>query len=143
MTHRFLPTRRWLRFSLRTMFIAVTLVAAFVAYHVNWIRQRHAVMEGRFADEVYVQPWDFSQEILDELFDDLTWTPKPAQKFKPPPGPGLLWLFSERGYPKLDVNFGPPLWHERELTSAELLKVEQIQRLFPESKISAAAMRSP
>ena len=29
-------------FSLRTMFVAVALVAVFLAYHANWIHQRHA-----------------------------------------------------------------------------------------------------
>ena len=39
------PTRRrWLQFSLRTMFVVVTVLAIFIAYHVNWIRQRHRIV---------------------------------------------------------------------------------------------------
>ncbi len=36
-----LTRRRWFRFSLRTMFVLVTVIAIFVGYHVNWIRQRN------------------------------------------------------------------------------------------------------
>jgi hypothetical protein len=38
------PKRRWFRFSLRTLFVLVTVVgvvAGWVAYQLNWIRQRH------------------------------------------------------------------------------------------------------
>jgi hypothetical protein len=44
------PKRRWLRFSLRTLFIAIAVIsAAWVAYQLNWIRERHAFLE-RFAE---------------------------------------------------------------------------------------------
>jgi hypothetical protein len=39
------PNRRWFRFSLRTLFVVVTTVgvaSGWVAYQLNWIRQRHA-----------------------------------------------------------------------------------------------------
>jgi hypothetical protein len=46
--------RRWYQFSLRTMFVAVTLVAiplAWVGYSLSWIRQRHeALQAGRVYD---------------------------------------------------------------------------------------------
>ena len=38
------PKRRWFRFSLRTLFVLVTIVgvaAGWVAYQLNWIRERH------------------------------------------------------------------------------------------------------
>src|SRR5436190_21469206 len=38
------PKRRWFRFSLRTLFVVVTVIgigAGWVAYQLNWIRQRH------------------------------------------------------------------------------------------------------
>ena len=35
------PTRRrWFQFSLRTLFVVVTVLGVFIVYHVNWIRQR-------------------------------------------------------------------------------------------------------
>ncbi len=41
MTHAY--DRRW-SFSLRTLFVVVAVVAAWLAYEVNWIRQRQVVI---------------------------------------------------------------------------------------------------
>ena len=39
------PHRRWFRFGLRTMFVFVTLVACCLGYPLNWIRQRHSLID--------------------------------------------------------------------------------------------------
>ena len=42
------PTRRWFRFSLRAIFVTLALAAiplGWVAYQLDWIRQRHAFLE--------------------------------------------------------------------------------------------------
>jgi hypothetical protein len=36
---------RWFRFSLRTMFVLVTVFCCWMAYHLNWIRQRRETRE--------------------------------------------------------------------------------------------------
>lgn len=41
------PNRRYLRFSLLTMFVAMTAVAAWLEYHLNWLRQREAALDRR------------------------------------------------------------------------------------------------
>jgi hypothetical protein len=58
------PKRRWFRFSLRTMFVVVTLfgvAAGWVAYQLNWIRQRHEFVSarhsGQFAIGFVKAPW--------------------------------------------------------------------------------------
>jgi hypothetical protein len=38
--------RRFLRFSLRTLFVAVTVVVCWLGWQLNWIRQRHISLEG-------------------------------------------------------------------------------------------------
>jgi len=38
------PKRRWFRWSLRTMFVVVT-VCGWIGYQLNWIRQRHEFIE--------------------------------------------------------------------------------------------------
>ena len=45
-----LPTRRrWARFSLRTLFVLVTLVCIYLGWAMNWIRQRHAFLANQDA----------------------------------------------------------------------------------------------
>jgi hypothetical protein len=41
------PRRRWFRFafSLRSLFVVVTLCCCWLAYQLNWIRQRHAYLK--------------------------------------------------------------------------------------------------
>ncbi len=39
-------TRRWFRFSLRTMFVAMTVIAVVIGYHVKWVHDRHVVING-------------------------------------------------------------------------------------------------
>ena len=50
------PKRRWFRFSLPTLFVLVTVIgigAGWVAYQLNWIRQRHNFLNtGDIASEV-------------------------------------------------------------------------------------------
>jgi hypothetical protein len=68
------PKRRRFRFSLRTLFVVVTLaggMAAFVGYNLNWIRQRH---EFSAIDEPI---WAFPK------WDSIA--------------PGMLWIFGEDG----------------------------------------------
>ena len=38
------PRRRWFQFGLRGLLGVVTVLAAFIAYHVNWIRQQHQLL---------------------------------------------------------------------------------------------------
>ena len=44
------PKRRWFRFSLRTLFVLMMVIgicASWVAYQLNWIRQRHEFVSAR------------------------------------------------------------------------------------------------
>jgi len=45
------PKRRWLSFSLRTLFVAMTVLCVWLGYHLNWIRQRQQAREWLAADE--------------------------------------------------------------------------------------------
>ena len=65
--------RRWFRFSLRTLFVLVTVVCVWLGYQLNWIRQRRDVLG--------------SGEVL--VFDEVDRESRP---------PSLLWLFGEHGY---------------------------------------------
>lgn len=65
--------RRCFRFSLRTLFVLVTLVAVWLGWSLNWIRQRHAFLRDRRAF------------VFDTDPDAAT------------PAPRFLWLFGEEG----------------------------------------------
>jgi hypothetical protein len=69
-----------LQFGLRTLFVAVTIVAIFVGYHVNWIRQRRIALEAL----------GISINAKDRK------------------APGLLWLFGEPGHDLLFINDNDP-----------------------------------
>ena len=69
----------WLTFSLRTLFVVVTVLAVFIAYHANWIRQRHTYLQDH-------------PGAADELA-----TPRSTS------APGLLWIFGEPGQRNIAV----------------------------------------
>ena len=79
------PRRRWFRFSLRTLFAAVTVlcvVGGWVAYQLNWIRERQAFREsGKI-----VGRWGTMHD---------------------PDAPGTLWLFGETGESGLGLEVAP------------------------------------
>jgi hypothetical protein len=75
-----IPRTRWFAFSLRTMFVGVTLLATslgWVCYSLNWVRERHAL----FA-----------------LYEEDLW---PLDKKTV--SPGMLWIFGEKGQPYLFI----------------------------------------
>ena len=52
------PKRRWFRFSLRTLFVLVTIIgiaAGWVTYQLNWIRERHSA--GKWVVQNYDVAW--------------------------------------------------------------------------------------
>jgi hypothetical protein len=65
--------------SLRTRIIVVTVVGCWLGYAVNWIRQRHAVLECPVNCSTFVIP------------------------VEAPSAPGLLWIFGERGVADLSL----------------------------------------
>ena len=71
------PKRRWFRFSLRTLFVVVTIVgvaACWVTYQLNWIRQRHAFLN---SSDVLSEAPGFSNE---PAIWPLSWFGEPAPR---------------------------------------------------------------
>ena len=85
--------RRWFRFSLRTLFVVVTiagLLAGWVAYQLNWIRQRNEVIIGG--------DWDTDPTVLN--------LPVPIRgKWDYPPW--TLGWFGEVGIGTMYLSFPP------------------------------------
>ncbi|HEY1600487.1 MAG TPA: hypothetical protein VGG64_12850 [Pirellulales bacterium] len=122
------PTRdRGYQFGLGTMSVVVTVVATFLAYHVNWIRQRHAFLteEGdRFA-RIPVEEFALASAFIS------------PQRM---PAPGMLWLFSEDGLEYLSVIVEAA--SRTELTSEDLNRQALATRLFPEAEIGFYFVRN-
>lgn len=93
------------QFGVRTLLVVVTLagvIAAFISYHVNWIRQRREFAE---IDGVHIQTVPSGTKYSREA-------------------PGLLWLFGERGIYQVnlfvdsnaDLERGKELFPEADVT---------------------------
>ena len=67
------PKRRWFQFSLRTLFVVVTVFGCWLGYELNWLRERHLLVESGEA-AVYS-----------------------TNQGTRPTAPSLLWLFGEEG----------------------------------------------
>ena len=105
--------RRWLRFSLRTLFLLVAVASLSLLwwrYHVDWIRARHEALA--FPDWVAA---DFSQDVARPL------PGKPA----PPRFPWSLRVLGES--PVLAIQ----LDH-----NSFMLRADKLRSLFPEAVIT-------
>jgi hypothetical protein len=110
--------RPWLRFSLWTLFVVVTLFACGLCYQINWIRQRHALLE-QLAEQRLV----FSSPYMHR---------KPSYRTAPFP----LWLLGEEGAGRVDLY----LSESDAKTNSGDNQIERARRLFPESQIYATEM---
>jgi hypothetical protein len=112
------PKRRLFRFSLRTLFVVVTLAGLFLgwrAYCLDWIRQRH------------------------------DWIDHPTSVYMHCNGghspPWYLRLFGEKqGLEVISMRFVPWTEPEPELTAEQRVQYDRIQRLFPEAVISTSPL---
>ena len=102
------------------MFVVVTLVAAFLAYQLNWIWQRHRFL-------VFVDRNDHNQ-VLGEWIK-----PKTPGSPKAPRAPWLLWLFGEPCQSQILVSIDNPDPAAAGEDAQERMKTAK--RLFPESQI--------
>ncbi len=127
------PKRRWLAFTLRTLFVAVTVVGiglGWVVYQLNWIRQRRAVI---------ARP------------DIISWSRFSVEPLASPPW--TLRPFAARGFYTVDliivdndraiVNEMDVTADDRRLTVKERNDVLELGRLFPEAFAGAWFRKGP
>jgi hypothetical protein len=98
------------------MFVVVTVLAVVIAYHVNWIRQRRAVLA-----QHYQANWQRSNKAFGIW--PTGWDREAS--------PGMLWLFGEPAQEFVWV-FVEDRNNIAEQDDAELSRVK---RLFPESNV--------
>jgi hypothetical protein len=75
------PKRRWPRFSLRTLFVVVTVLGCWLGYQLNWIRQRHDFLARNQAaqiEEIWTK-WKYEPRPVD--CQSLSQCPWPALGF--------------------------------------------------------------
>jgi hypothetical protein len=106
---RFCRHRLRLRFSLRALFIAITLVAIWLGYHVNWIRQRHEAI-------TWLEQHDEAVWNVD-MFEPHSWS---------------LRLLGEGRQSSRSIS--PTAWESRDLTTFRK-QLAKISALFPECEI--------
>jgi hypothetical protein len=109
------PKRRWLRFSLSTLLISVTIVCVWLGSHVSTVRERSALRESLRAsgNDVYTfrQRDDFGFDFL-----------------VPHPGPdGIPYSRQLLG----DEPIGIIILHNKE----SRMKRDRVQQVFPEARL--------
>jgi hypothetical protein len=124
---------RWFTFSLRTLFVIVTVSAAWIGYELNWIRQRHELIS-RQAHLLFT-----SQEVDARDEGSIAWAIEQVSGDRVAPvtptvAPGLLGLFCERGLNDLALTV--QIDESNKLSRSSLAEIARAKRLFPEAKIS-------
>jgi hypothetical protein len=135
--------RRWYQFGLGTTLLLLTafaIVAAFLAYHVHWIRQRRELipldMTTRSGPPRYVSPAEFGNPWF-------MWAVDPHDLRSDPTGttlqraPGLIPFFGEAGYGEVQLLFRNTSLTPPHLVDSELAVVERFKIMFPEAQVKA------
>ena len=111
------------------MLLLVTVFAAFLAYHVNWISQRHEVLVQNQCDSASIAKARADQSALLARLGATPLAPDPV-----PNAPGMLWLFGEQGQYKVTLQFKSNVVYAPDnLGDGEEEVVDRVKRLFPEA----------
>ena len=130
------PKRLWFRWSLRTVFVVVTVFGCWLGYELNWIRQRHNFL----AHQQSLHGAHWSPELAAGA-----WAWKlPASP--PKSAPGLLWILGEEpvitltlAIPKNDIIVVRRTLEAIDLEDYEMRRTQadfvEAELLFPEAEI--------
>src|SRR6187549_3238791 len=128
---RKLLSRRWLRFSLRGMFVVITLFGVWLGLQVNWLRQRQ---EARRWIEQHESPGGWSRVNP----TDVTWTTKTGakQSGKAVHVPWGLRLLGETRLAFIHLD-------KSKLTEADIPRINSLLALFPEANDAGVHVVDP
>ena len=116
---------RWFRFRLRTLFVGTALICvllAWVVYQLNWIRQRHAFIDGERR---------IRQRRGAAVGIAYTYPGKQAVR-----APLQIWAFGEDGVS--DVCVLADEIDTQQVTDHDRNRLRQARRLFPEAEVMLA-----
>jgi hypothetical protein len=109
MTSHIPPRRRWFRYSLRTLFVLVTVFGIWLGVQVKWIRDRHEALN-----------WLRESEL--------------TYDYGSAPAPWSIRVLGESGIQMIGSRPTTYLgYKEEELPPSPLPKLREIQPLFPEA----------
>ena len=139
------PNRHWFRFSLRTLFVVVTLVAIGLGiranWQPNWIKERHALLECQAANAEKYRGWQMSVVPLPTVFHGPSTSEAPPRQWPKKLTQTVLWFYGEPSTPVVrlygNAHIGVAFWGVK---TEELFLAE---RLFPEATLQICAMRFP
>jgi len=126
-----LTSRRWLRFSLRGMFVFVTLFSIWLSYHVNWMRHRQLARQWI---EQHESPGHWSR--VNPL--DVTWTKADGTKHRGKPA-DAPWALRLLGEPRLELIH----LDKSKLSEADIPRINSLLDLFPEANHSGVHVDEP
>jgi hypothetical protein len=112
----------------------LALLVAWAGYSMRWISERHEVIGwGNKLIFNDIQPHVILHPLVILSEEDKA----PRRRGKGKPAPAWLWLFGERGYGEILLNFQRNDGvHERNLDSGEEEELDRIRQLFPEAKVT-------
>jgi hypothetical protein len=110
------PKRRWFRFSLRTLFVVVTVFGCWLGYELNWIRQRH---EAIYWLEASSDSWYAPSQTGAKVQADPPWS---------------LRLFGERAIVGIGMD-------RQQFTGLVPYSPTELKRLFPEARVDYSRNR--
>ena len=126
------PKRRWPQFSLRTMFVVVTVLAVplgWIGYSLNWIRQRHEfhkLHETRISSlHNEIGHFEFTYRIVETAPDK----PKNISTMH---ARAVLRLFGEEAFPGLVLIY---VSSEPNVAASRTSDIQRAKELFPEATI--------
>jgi hypothetical protein len=121
---------RRLRFSLRTLFVVVTVGCVWIGYSLNWIRQRHEFLDHEVALRHKLPFQDhpngnrYTPNIRTCAYGSET------------VAPSMLWAFGGQGYEEMWVLAKSD--DVQELTDDDRRRARLARRLFPEAIVMVA-----
>jgi len=132
------PKRRWFRFSLRTLFVVVTVFAVWLGWNVNIVQQRRAARTRSKPHSIGVVEWAHAttaqdREYIDPRIAAIAKSKGCRKRADPTAGPHIAAIRRWLGDEPIGL---VAVWNESDFPSVSALFPEAMTLLFTESSDS-------